>query len=156
MEEQVREALAGFFSGLLEVLGENGKAEIREEAGEILVNLRGRFKGLPGEDGEVRAALARLAGLHLRVHHKVTASVEVDINGQEEARRRRLLDRVLSLAEKVRAEQRRVELEPMPPRDRRLIHLALAGVPGVRTFSVGKGEDRRVVIAPEAEKISEP
>jgi Predicted RNA-binding protein len=61
----------------------------------------------------------------------------------------KLLARVLAIAEKVKAEKRSVELEPMPPKDRRLIHLALASFPGVRTYSVGKGQNRRVVIAPE-------
>ncbi|MGC8962820.1 MAG: protein jag [Candidatus Bipolaricaulaceae bacterium] len=149
MEERVREALVRFFSGLLEVLGEEGKVEVWEEGGAIFVNLRGRFKGLAPEDGELRGALARLASLHLKIALREAQSVEVDINGEEQARRKKLLAHALALAEKVRAEKRPVELEPMPPKDRRLIHLALANFPGVRTYSVGKGSDRRVVIAPE-------
>lgn len=155
MEEKVREALVRFFSGLLEVLGEPGKVEVREEVGEILVVLRGRFKGLAPEDEALRAALGRLASLHLKVQLKQTTPVEVDLNGQEEARRRKLLARVLALAERVKAEKKSVELEPMPPRDRRLVHVALADVPGVRTFSVGKGAERRVVIAPQ-ERLTAP
>lgn len=148
MEEQVREGLALFFSGLLEVLGEEGAVEIREEAGAVYVNLRGRFQSLSQEDGEFRAALARLAVGFLRVNLQATVNLEVDINGQEEGRRKELLARALALAEQVQREKHPVELEPMPPKDRRLIHLALAEFPGVRTFSVGKGPDRRVVIAP--------
>lgn len=149
MEGKIREGLVRFFSGLLEVLGEEGRVEVREETGAAYVNLRGRFRSLASEDAELRAALARVASLHLKVQFRQTVNVEVDINGQEEARRRKLLARALALAERVRAEKRSIELEPMPPRDRRLIHLALADVPGVRTYSVGKGEERRVVIAPE-------
>ncbi len=138
-----------FFSGLLEVLGEEGRVEVGEEGGTVFVNLRGRFRSLASEDGELRGALARLASLHLKTNLRTTISVEVDINGEEQARRKKLLARAMALAEKVRAEKRPVELEPMPPKDRRLIHLALANFPGVRTYSVGKGSDRRVVIAPE-------
>lgn len=155
MEEKVREGLARFFSGLLEVLGEEGTAEIREEAGTVYVNLRGRFQSLPQEDGEFRAALARLVTGFLKVNLQVAVNLEVDINGQEEGRRRKLLARVLALAEQVRREKHQVELEPMPPKDRRLIHLALADLPGVRTFSVGKSPDRRVVIAPVEQKSSD-
>lgn len=149
MEERVREALVRFFSGLLEILGEEGRVEVWEEGGTVFVNLRGRFRGLAPEDGELRGALARLASLHLKVSLRTTASVEVDVNGEEQARRKKLVARAMALAEKVRAEKRQIELEPMPPKDRRLIHLALANFPGVRTYSVGKGSDRRVVIAPE-------
>ncbi len=149
MAEKVREALTRFFGELLGVLGEEGEVEVREEKDEVYVNLRGSFKALPLEDKEFREALARLSVLFLKNTLRESVTVEIDFNGQEEARRKKLLARALSLAERVRAEKRSVELEPMPPKDRRLIHLALANFPGVRTYSVGKGEDRRVVIAPE-------
>ncbi|MCS7240219.1 MAG: hypothetical protein NZ651_03120 [Candidatus Bipolaricaulota bacterium] len=154
MEERICEALTRFFSGFLAVLGEEGRVEIREEGGEIYVNLRGRFKTLPQEDGEFRTALGRLAVLHIKANLRQVVNIEVDINGQEEARRKKLVARALALAERVRAEKRSVELEPMPPKDRRLIHLALANVPGVRTHSVGRDENRRVVIEPV--EASEP
>jgi spoIIIJ-associated protein len=149
MEERVREVLVQFFAGLLEVLGEEGKVEVWEEGETTYVNLRGRFKSLLPEDEELRGALARLANLHLKMNLRQSLNLEVDINGEEQARRKKLLARVLAIAEKVKAEKRSVELEPMPPKDRRLIHLALASFPGVRTYSVGKGKNRRVVIAPE-------
>jgi spoIIIJ-associated protein len=149
MEERVREVLVQFFAGLLEVLGEEGKVEVWEEGETTYVNLRGRFKSLLPEDEELRGALARLANLHLKMNLRQSLNLEVDINGEEQARREKLLARVLAIAEKVKAEKRSVELEPMPPKDRRLIHLALASFPGVRTYSVGKGQNRRVVIAPE-------
>lgn len=149
MEEKVRDALTRFFSGFLEVLGEEGKVEAREEAGAIYVNLRGRFQSLAPDDEELRAALARLAALHIKVTMRHTVNVDVDINGYEEGRRKKLLARAMAIAQRVREEKRSVELEPMSPKDRRLIHLALANFPGVRTYSVGKGSERRVVIAPE-------
>ena len=41
-----------------------------------------------------------------------------------------------------------IELSPMKPSDRRVVHLALAGFKDIETESVGEGRDRRVVIKP--------
>ncbi len=148
MEAQAREVLIRFFQDLLAILGEEGQVQLAPRETEIYVNLCGHFKVLPQDDPEFREALERLASLHLKIAGSVPPSLEVDINGQEEARRQKLVARALALAERVRAEKRPIELEPMPPKDRRVVHLALAHVPGVRTYSVGRAENRRVVIAP--------
>ncbi|MEN3009432.1 MAG: R3H domain-containing nucleic acid-binding protein [Candidatus Bipolaricaulaceae bacterium] len=148
MDPQVREALLRFFQGLLAVLKEEGRVEVLPKEGEVYVNLQGNFKALPQDDPAFREALARLAALHLKTALRAAVAVDLDFNGQEEARRRQLVARALALAERVKAEGRPIELEPMPPKDRRLIHLALAEVPGVRTHSVGRDENRRVVIEP--------
>lgn len=148
MNPQVHEALTRFFQGLLQVLGEEGRVEIQSQEAEVYVNLVGGFRVLPQDDQAFREALGRLAALHLRLALKARCKVEVDINGQEETRRRELVDRALALAERVKREKRPLALEPMPPKDRRLIHLALAEVPGVRTRSVGEDENRRVIIEP--------
>jgi spoIIIJ-associated protein len=52
-------------------------------------------------------------------------------------------------AERVRASGVKVVLQPMPSTERRVIHLALADAPGVRTLSEGSGRFRRVLIVPE-------
>ncbi len=45
-------------------------------------------------------------------------------------------------------EGRPIEMDPMSPEERRVVHLALADDGDVRTESVGEGEDRRVCIIP--------
>jgi spoIIIJ-associated protein len=43
---------------------------------------------------------------------------------------------------------RTVTLEPMPPNERRIIHMALQDDGTVRTESTGEGERRKVTIVP--------
>lgn len=156
MEPQAREVLARFFQDLLAILGEEGRVEVHPRETEVYVNLQGAFRALPQDDPEFREALARLAFLHLKVAGHAPLPLEVDINGQEEARRQKLIAQALALAKRVREEKRPIELEPMPPKDRRIIHLALANVAGVRTHSVGRAENRRVVIEPAELASPEP
>ena len=40
-------------------------------------------------------------------------------------------------------------MNPMPAHERRTIHVTLANFAGVKTFSMGEGDGRRVVIEPD-------
>ena len=51
-----------------------------------------------------------------------------------------------SAADTVLLRKALVPLQPMTPHDRRIVHMALADHPQVRTESTGEGEQRRVVI----------
>jgi len=51
-------------------------------------------------------------------------------------------------AERVRQTRQPFRFNPMPARDRRVIHLALQHVLGVRTASEGTGADRHTVVYP--------
>ena len=53
-------------------------------------------------------------------------------------------------AERVQASRQPFRLNPMSSRERRIVHLALKEMTGVRTESVGVGEERQVVIHPAA------
>ena len=63
-------------------------------------------------------------------------------------RRAELIRFALAKAEEVQRERKRVRLNPMPSHERRTIHVALASFPGVKTFSIGEGDGRRIVIEP--------
>jgi spoIIIJ-associated protein len=58
----------------------------------------------------------------------------------------------LRLAETVRRTGVAVAVAPMSARDRRQVHLALAGVEGVATRSEGEGIFRQLVVAPDGSK----
>lgn len=146
MPERTEEARR-FLLGLLELVGEEkGTVEVVPEEGRLYVNLRGPFHTFP-TDPEFREALARILRLFLRRHGGRVALL-LDVNGKLKAREMELVSRARELAERALKEGRKIELEPMPAAERRLIHLALADHPGVRTYSVGQGNKRHVVIEP--------
>lgn len=146
MTPQALDVAREFFLGLLRVLGESGRVEVVPEGEGVYVDLRGAFRYLPTEDAEARAALSRLARLHLKSHHGLDVPVLVDINGEVAAHREKLAREVRELAARILAEGGRVELPPMPPDDRRVVHMALAGMAGIRTVSIGRDQSRRVMI----------
>jgi predicted RNA-binding protein Jag len=70
----------------------------------------------------------------------------VDVEGYRARRRATLRSIALRAADRVVHEGVEVELEPMPPSERRIVHMALAAHRDVETESTGAGLDRRVVI----------
>ncbi len=66
------------------------------------------------------------------------------------ARRKDTLKQIaLDFADKARKTGRKMKLSPMPSHERRIIHLTLQDDHSVETFSIGRGENRCVVIAPK-------
>ncbi len=141
------EEVRRFLQRLLEAAGEEkGTVEVVPEEDRLYVNLRGPFHAFP-TDPEFREALAHVLRLLLRRHGE-RKGLLLDVNGKVKAREMELVSRARELAERALREGKRIELEPMPAAERRLIHLALADHPGVRTYSVGQGNRRHVVIEP--------
>ena len=74
--------------------------------------------------------------------------ITVDAEDYRTRRAQKLSDVAFEQAAKVRRSGRPVELEPMSPRDRRSVHLALQHEPGITTRSEGEGQYRHIVIEP--------
>jgi spoIIIJ-associated protein len=74
--------------------------------------------------------------------------VVVDVGGYKRRREEALLGLADRMAERVAQSGRPLQLEAMPPNERRVIHLALRNHPGVYTESQGEGEQRKIVIYP--------
>ena len=76
--------------------------------------------------------------------------VEVDANDYRARRRAALEELAQRMAERARSKGRPVTLNPLSPRERRVVHLALQGDPTLTTRSAGAGFYRRLVIVPTA------
>lgn len=141
--EDAKQFLAGVFQGMgLEVAMEKMTNEER-----ILLNLRGKGLGiLIGKHGQTLNALQYLTNLAAGrlYHHRYF--VMLDVENYRARREQTLTALARRLADKAKRTGMPVELEPMEPGERRIIHLALQNDPGVVTGSEGEGSYRHVVI----------
>ena len=74
--------------------------------------------------------------------------VVVDAGGYRERHVERLESLAERMAEKCKASGKPVDLNPMTPYDRRIVHMYLAELDGVETRSEGEGESRHIVVFP--------
>jgi len=122
----------GRSSAVLDVYGEEG-----EDLG-ILI----------GRRGSTLAALQHIVNVMINRQFGTRVIVTVDVEGYKRRREESLRNLAHRLAEKVKQTGRAVTLEPMPPAERRIVHLALVDDPDVVTSSIGNGEARKVIISP--------
>jgi spoIIIJ-associated protein len=72
----------------------------------------------------------------------------VDASGWREERERALTSMAQKLGKQALQQGKVIVMDPLPPRERRVVHMALARFPGISTQSEGEGEERRVRIIP--------
>lgn len=108
------------------------------------------FGRLIGRQGETLRAFGYLVNLMLGRRLGRPCRVTVDVNGYRQRRADQLAELAETLADEVRATKEPITLEAMPANERRLVHVALADDEDVRTYSIGEGDERRVVISPRA------
>jgi spoIIIJ-associated protein len=116
---------------------------------EIRLEIEGPDAGrIIGKRGTVLEAIQYLTG---RVAHKPgepRRHVAVDAEGYRARHEDQLSEMARRLAERVASEGKVITFDPMSARDRRVVHMALRDIAGVRTESNGEGPDRRVQIIP--------
>ena len=146
----LKQEIEAFLRELLSVLEEDVTFEVESTSSpeDLYVNLEGSLFSLP-EERPILAALELLLRGALRRKTGRDVEIVLDVNGAVKRRRAELIRFALTKAEEVRRERKRVRLNVMPSHERRTIHVTLANVPGVRTYSVGDGDERRVMIEPD-------
>lgn len=126
-------------------------AEIQEcdVEGRVKISVRVQSaRELIGARGETLAALQHLVRRIAAKHISPILTLDVDVNNYKQIRESILQDFAKDIGERVRVEKRAMELKPMPPFDRRVVHTALAQFPDLRTESLGEGEQRYIVVRP--------
>ena len=120
-----------------------------EDAGTVLLAVTGDSGGLLiGRRGQTLDAIEYIVNRIVAREDRDAGRVVVDVERYRERRHEYLTTLAQRLADKVRHTGRVVTLNPMSPRDRRIVHLALRSDASVATRSQGDGHYRRVLIAP--------
>lgn len=120
---------------------------------EVFADLSGRDKDMLLERGaELLLAIEHLALRALRLEPPWQDKIFLDSGGYRAVRVEELKMTARVAAERVQTSRQPFKLNPMSARERRIVHLALQEFPGVRTESIGMGEQRQVVIHPSESK----
>jgi len=130
-------------------------ASAGEGEAEVAADVDGKDKEILLERGaEVLKAFEHLALRALRLEPAFHEKIHIDCGGYRALRFEELRMTARVAAERVRTSRQPFRLNPMSSRERRIVHLALKDMPGVRTESAGLGEDRQVVIHPADSKAA--
>jgi spoIIIJ-associated protein len=134
---------------IVDELDVDGRVEVSEEEDEIIGRVDGEDLGLLiGRRGQTIDAVQLLcyrAAFQGRPDRK---RVTVDAAGYRERRRDAVERQADRAAERALKSGNEIELEPMTPSERRVVHQHLKERAGIETFSEGDEPERCVVVAP--------
>ena len=117
------------------------------EENELDIVLSGEDMGLLiGKRGQTLDSLQYLVSLVVNKHHDGYIRVKLDTENYRARRQVKIEELAHNIAHKVSRTKRAVDLEPMNPYERRIIHSALQDDPYVTTISEGEEPYRHVVI----------
>ncbi len=157
VEEQRREAMV-ILKQILEKMGERTEVrQIEVDAETVELEIKGDGSGiLIGRHGQTLDALEYIVNRILARRIKDAAPISVETESYRARRRQQLHRMALSMGEKAKRERKPVRLDPMPARDRRVVHLALKEDPMITTRSTGEGLLRSIEIVPTESGRREP
>jgi spoIIIJ-associated protein len=123
--------------------------DLEDPPEEIRLEIEGADAGrIIGKKGQTLSALQFITSRVINRPGQKRRHVVIDAEGYRARREDSLATMARRLGKQAVDEGKIITFEPMPPQDRRVVHLALAKFPGVVTKSDGEGEARRVQIIP--------
>ncbi|WP_027882912.1 protein jag [Meiothermus rufus] len=148
-EQDPKSALEHFMVGLLLRLDPAYSVEIVQQENVFRVEILGGDAGrVIGREGKTLQSLEFIANVAMAKQFGSAWRVVLDAGGYRRRNEERLRRMAAEAVQRVEASGQPVELPPMRPSERRLIHVMLKQHPRVTTTSVGEGEARHVVVLP--------
>lgn len=122
-----------------------------EEPPTIFIDILGNDLGmLIGRRGDHLAQVQYLANMIVNRRIETWTRIVLDVEGYRTRREESLVALAERVARQVARSRKPVELEPMPPNERRIVHLTLRQHPEVTTHSSGEGNQRHITVEPRA------
>jgi len=152
-EDTARDVL----SELLSLMGIRAQVEVRRDqdtptgpdAPPFVLDILGNDLGvLIGRHGQTLQDLQFMTRLIVSREVGEWVNLVIDVEKYKVRREKQLQQLAERLAERVVLTQQSIALEPMPPHERRIIHVTLRNHPIITTESVGRGDRRKVTIIP--------
>jgi spoIIIJ-associated protein len=147
--ERSIETVMAFCDELVKLMSLDLTIEGQEEDGIILINFTG-----PDRSMLLTNAASLLNGMEylmnriFRAGKEETPGVLLDSDRYRKHREAELVLLAQMASKKVISLHKPLSLQPMIPRERRIIHMALAEIEGVRSQSEGEGDNRSITIYP--------
>ena len=141
-----------FAEEFFKLMGDNLSVVSSHTDDEFIIAVDGEDVGrLIGKNGRTMAAINTIiSAIAINTHTDEPRRVIVDIGNYREKRKDYLVDLAKRKAEQVKRTGRPVRLDPMPARERVIVHLTLQDVEGIITESEGVEPHRYLVIKPGA------
>jgi spoIIIJ-associated protein len=148
--EQEGEIAADYLEELLEIADLDGDLDMDVEGDRATVSIVGAdLPQLVGDGGEVLEALQELTRLAVYRETGERSRLMLDVSGHRADRRQALEERAAGVVAQVKESGQSVELEPMSPFERKVVHDAVAAA-GLTSESEGVEPRRYVVVLPSS------
>lgn len=148
-EEDYKKIAYDFLRNVLNAMDVKAEIRIKETPEYLHIDVTGPKMGIIiGRRGQTLDALQYLLTLVVNKKNERGDYVRIILDTEDYRKKReQTLERLANrLAGRVVKSNRKVELEPMNPYERRIIHYTLQNYPGVITYSEGEEPFRKVII----------
>jgi spoIIIJ-associated protein len=143
------QAITDFCKRLVACLHMDLFLESSEEDGIVHINLTGPDRPfLLSNNASLLNSIEFLLNKAFRIAKDEIPGIILDSDKYRQHREAELILLAQMASQKVISFRKPLSLQPMIPRERRIVHLALAGIDGVRTQSDGEGDNRSITIYP--------
>jgi spoIIIJ-associated protein len=147
--ERSIEAVIGFCQELVKLLRLDLSIEGNEEGGIIFINFTGADRSiLLSNAASLLNGIEYLLNRIYRTGKEETSGITLDSDKYRKHREAELVLLAQMASKKVISFSKPLSLQPMIPRERKIVHLALSGIEGVRSQSEGEGDSRSITIYP--------
>ena len=150
--EDLAEKASEFLLGVLERMGISADIDIKDDTDKTILEIQTKDTELViGRRGVVMDALQHLVNKVVyrdRTNNEKVKPLVVDAGGFRDKQVERLRSLAQRMGEKALQTNQIVPLQPRTPHDRRIVHMAIAEMPGLSSRSEGEGEDRHILVVP--------
>jgi spoIIIJ-associated protein len=149
VSEELLDEIKGLVTSVVDAMGFDSRIDVYDAGGFIAVDVTSDNTALfIGQKGETIDGLQYLVNAAVYRRRPFVKRIILDAEGYRQRRVEAIQGIAHRSARRAIRERRTVELPPMNPSERRIVHLFLKDNPEVTTASEGSGDNRRVRISP--------